>query len=107
MRFEKLKGLIAAPHTPFHEDGSLNLEMIPKQAAWLAKNGVLGAFICGTTGEGSSLTTEERLAVANRWVQSAPATLKVIVHAGHNSLEEAKGIAAHAEQIGAHAVAAI
>lgn len=106
MNFEKLTGLIAAPHTPFHEDGSVNLDIIPKQAAWLVKNGVTGAFICGTTGEGSSLTTQERLSIAERWVQSA-STLKVIVHAGHNSLADSKTIASHAQKMGAHAIAAI
>jgi len=50
-----LVGLIAAPHTAFHPDGSLAVETIPQQARLLAHNKVTGAFICGTTGEGSSL----------------------------------------------------
>ncbi len=103
----KLTGLIAAPHTPFHEDGSLNLDIIPKQAEWLARNRVSGAFICGTTGEWSSLTTAERLSIAEKWLAFAPPGLKVIVHAGHNSLEDAKAIAAHAQLSGAYALAAM
>ena len=27
---KKLEGLIAAPHTPFNADGSVNLDLIPK-----------------------------------------------------------------------------
>ena len=103
----KLTGLIAAPHTPFHEDGSLNLDIIPKQAEWLARNRVSGAFICGTTGEWSSLTTAERLSIAEKWLAFAPPGLKVIVHAGHNRLEDAKAIAAHAQLSGAYALAAM
>ncbi|EEF62350.1 dihydrodipicolinate synthase family protein [Pedosphaera parvula] len=101
----KLTGLIAAPFTPMLEDGSLNLPMIETQANALSASGVQGAFICGTTGEGLSLTTEERLLVAEKWVATAPPQLRVIVHVGHNSLKESCELAAHAEHIGAHAIA--
>jgi N-acetylneuraminate lyase len=100
-----LTGLVAAPHTAMHADGSVNLEAIEKQAARLIADGVNGAFICGSTGEGHSLTSLERRQVAERWrtaIGSAP--LKLIVHAGHNSVEEAKSLAAHARKIGADAV---
>lgn len=88
-------------------DGSLNLDMIPQLANGLAANGVRGAFICGTTGEGFSLTTQERMQVAERWVQAAPKALKVIVHVAHNSLGESERLAAHAEQVGAAAIASV
>jgi N-acetylneuraminate lyase len=100
-----LTGLVAAPHTPVHADGSVNLEAIDKQAARLRADGLSGAFICGSTGEGPSLTQQERRQVAERWRQAiGPASLKLIVHAGHNSVEEAKALAAHASDIGADAV---
>jgi N-acetylneuraminate lyase len=59
-----LRGLIAAPFTPFHNDGSLALEVVPRLAALPAGNAVSGAFVCGTTGEGCSLTMDERRLVA-------------------------------------------
>ena len=65
--FEHITGLIAAPYTPMHPDGSINLDMIPEQADFLVKSGVKGVFVCGTTGEGLSLTITERKAVAERW----------------------------------------
>jgi hypothetical protein len=52
----KLTGLVAAPFTPMNADGSVNLGVIEQQARVLADNKVIGAFICGTTGEGMSLT---------------------------------------------------
>ncbi len=58
--------MIAAPFTALNGDGSLNLAMIERQAIALVENNVSGAFICGTTGEGLSLTTNERLQVAER-----------------------------------------
>lgn len=103
----RLRGLIAAPFTAFNPQGDLNLAFIGQQAKWLAANGVRGAFICGTTGEGFSLTTEERMQVAERWVAAAPKELKVIVHVAHNSLGDSRKLAAHAQEIGAFAVASI
>jgi N-acetylneuraminate lyase len=103
----RLTGLIAAPFTAFQPDGALNLNLIERQAKALAENGVQGAFICGTTGEGFSMTTEERMQVAERWVAVALRELKVIVHVAHNSVGESQKLAKHAEQIGAGAIASI
>lgn len=103
----KLTGLIAAPFTALRPDGSLNFNMIGRQAQALADNGVTGAFICGTTGEGLSLTTEERRQVAEQWMATAPRSLRVIVHVGHTSVAESRKLAEHAGRIGAHAFATI
>ena len=103
----RLSGLIAAPFTAMNADGSLKLALIGAQAAALAESGVNGAFICGTTGEGVSLTTDERLQVAEQWMAVAPPTLRVIVHVGHASILESRKLAAHAEHIKACAFATI
>jgi N-acetylneuraminate lyase len=102
-----LSGLIAAPHTPFRSDGSVALDVIPLQARLLAHNGVSGAFICGTTGEGPSLTSEERRQIAEAWMAARPAGLAVIVHVGHLCLADARALATHAERIGADAIATV
>ncbi len=98
--------LIAAPHTPFHPDGTLNLDPIAKQAALFSRNGIDGVFACGTTGEGLHMTTAERKAVAERWA-AVRGTLRVIVHVGHSCQRDATLLAAHAKDIGASAVAAL
>ncbi len=104
---DHIEGLVAAPFTPMNEDGSVNLEMIETQAAFLHRNGVAGVFICGTTGEGSSLSAHERIEIANRWAETAPRELKIIVHVGHNCIRTAKALAAHAQEIGAWGIGAL
>jgi N-acetylneuraminate lyase len=100
-----LTGLIAAPHTPFTPDGALNAAVIPRQADILVANGVTGAFICGSTGESHSLTTAERMTTAEAWRTAIGSrSLKLIVHAGHNCIEDAKALAAHAAEVGADAI---
>ncbi len=103
----RFRGLVAAPFTPFNADRSINLDVIPGYARFLKENGVGAAFVCGTTGEGLSLTLEERFAVSAKWVESTGATLPVIVHVGHTCLEDARKLSAHAAQIGAAAISAL
>ncbi len=103
-----LAGLVAATHTPMHEDGSLNLAVIERQAAHLTTNPITGAFICGSTGESHSLTVPERMSVAQRWSEVLDRNqLKLVVHVGHNCQEDARMLAAHAQKIGAAATSAM
>lgn len=100
-------GLIAAPFTAFHDNGELKLDLVEVQARSLSNNGVVGAFVCGTTGEGPSLSSEERCRVVEAWVKSRTDRLKVIVHVGHASAAEARLLARHAQDSGADAVASV
>jgi len=97
----KTEGLIAAPLTAYHPDGTVNLDIIPSYADFLHSNGVVGVFVNGTTGEGLSLTVEERMAIAQRWVKAAPADFRVIVHVSHTCAASAWDMARHATRIGA------
>ncbi len=108
MKAYPLTGLVAATHSPFHADGSLNLAVVEKQAAHLTASGVSFAFICGSTGESHSLTLEERRALAVRWMEvTRGSKLKVVVHVGTNCLTDARTLAAQAQELGAVAVAAL
>lgn len=98
---EKISGLIDAPFTPMKENGDINLEPIPRYAAMLARNGLKGVFINGSSGEGYMLTTEERKALTEAWIKAAPEGFKVIVHVGSCCLRESVELARHAETAGA------
>lgn len=103
----RLEGLVAAVHTPFGRDGSLDTAAVETQAEHLVANGVRAAFIAGSTGEGHSLTVAERLGLAERWSRVVRgADLRLIVHVGSNCLEDAKRMAAQAQSLGADATAA-
>ena len=102
-----LTGLIPACHTPFDRGGNLELSVVPRQAELFRESGVSAVFVAGTTGEWSSMTSEERMALCDRWIETAGADLKVAVHVGHNSQAEAVALAAHARESGAAAIAAV
>ena len=67
MNIQHLQGLIAAPFTPMKKDGTLNTSLIPLYYQTLVSNDVTGAFICGSTGEGVSLTMQEKKEVIKAW----------------------------------------
>jgi N-acetylneuraminate lyase len=102
-------GLIAAPFTPFTPAGELNLSAVPELLAGLVRDGVSGAFVAGTTGEGLSLSSEEREKLTEAWIAARKShpQFKIIVHAGHLSTREAARLAAHTEKSGADAFAAL
>ncbi|MBL7133248.1 MAG: dihydrodipicolinate synthase family protein [Phycisphaerae bacterium] len=105
--YEHIEGLIVAPFTPMDANAGLAADVVEKQADFISRNGVIGVFTCGTTGEGLSLTVAERIELAERWVAAAPDGFKVIPHVGHNSLEACKTMAAHAQKIGAWGIGAM
>ena len=107
MNFEKIHGLIDAPFTPFYENGEVNYEPIPAYAALLARNGLKGVFINGSSGEGYMLTEEERMKLAEEWVKAVPADFKVIVHVSSTCVKSSRRLAEHAQAIGAWGIGAM
>lgn len=104
---EKLIGLINAPFTPFYKDGEVNYEPIAAYADMLVKNGLKGVFINGSSGEGYMLTEEERMMLAERWMEVAPENFKVIVHVGSTCVRSSSRLAEHAQKIGTWGIGAM
>jgi len=106
MTQEKIEGLIAATFTPMQSNGSLDLKKVEPMVDNLIANGVKGIFVCGSTGEGPSLTTSERKLLSEAFIQAVAKRIRVFVHVGHNSIAEAKDLAAHAQRSGADYISA-
>lgn len=96
---DHVHGLIAAPFTPFHQDGTLNLEIIPQYVSRLIDDGLKGIFVCGSNGEGPNMTIEERMLVAEAFKKAAGDKLKLFVHVGHTSIKESQKLADHAHHV--------
>jgi len=104
---KKLTGLIAAPHTPFDNSNNVNYSVIDDIAQLLIEQGVKGAYVCGTTGEGIHCSVEERKAVAERWVKAADGKLDIILHTGALSIVDTLNLSRHAETLDILATSAI
>lgn len=94
----KIEGLVSAPFTPMHTDGSLHLDIIPKYAEMLIHNGVKGAFVAGSTGEGVSMSYDEKVQLIKAWGGITDQRLLKIAMVGGNSVAEMKQLAQLAEQ---------
>jgi len=102
-----ITGIVPAVFTPLHSDGSLSLSQVSPIVERLIAQNASALYVCGATGEGVSLTREERMAVTESYIQAAAGRLPVIVQVGHDSLGEARLLAAHAQDVGASAISAI
>lgn len=104
---EKLTGLIAAPHTPFTADGSVNYPVIDQIATHLIEQGVKGAYVCGTTGEGIHCSVDERKKIAERWVSASGGKLSITLHTGALSIADSLELSRHAETLDIFATSVI
>lgn len=85
MKFEHLQGSIVAMVTPFHEDGSVNLEVMTTLIERQITEGTDAVLILGTTGESSTMTHEEDAAVVKHTIAVVDGRVPVIVGSGSNS----------------------
>jgi N-acetylneuraminate lyase len=102
-----IEGIVPAVFTPMRGDGSINFDMIKPMVEHLLADRVSAIYVCGSTGEGPSLSTDERMAVTQAYVDAVSGRIPVIVQVGHNSLKQAYRLAEHAQEIGADALSAI
>ena len=107
MMTTRLKGLVAAPYTPFGADGHVNTGIIEEYAEYLGLMGITGVFVCGTTGEWPALTVSERKAILEEWIRCAKGSLTIIAHVGSNDISMSMDLARHAYESGADATGMI
>ena len=103
----KLSGLIPAVFTPFDKTGAINLSQIQPYADKLVADGADGVFVCGSTGECTSMTVAERKSVLEAWVKAAAGRMRVIAHVGGTCQADCIELARHAAGQGVDAVGAI
>jgi dihydrodipicolinate synthase/N-acetylneuraminate lyase len=101
-----LRGAIAAVVTPLTGSGeAVDERAIGPVVRFLSEGGIDGVLVCGTTGEGILLTSEERRGVARRFLEERPADFQMAVHAGAQTTADTVALAEHANEIGADACA--
>ncbi len=97
--------VVTAMVTPFHKDGSLNLEGARRLARWLQDNGNDGLVIAGTTGEAPVLTDDERLSLFKAVVEAV--TIPVIAGTGTNDTAHSIHLTKEASKLGVAGILAV
>ncbi|XP_012064546.1 PREDICTED: N-acetylneuraminate lyase-like [Atta cephalotes] len=94
------RGLIVPVFTSFNNDGSLNLDIIPQYATYLAKKGIKGLLVNGTSGEGTSMSVAERKLVIEAWVKAVKETKQhLMIQVGGAPLPNVIELAKHASNL--------
>ena len=84
--FNKLKGIGVALITPFSEDGELDFNGLESVISHVSSS-VDYLVVCGTTGETTTLSTEERIQVLNFVIENNPNKLPIVYGIGGNNTQ--------------------
>lgn len=101
------KGIFVAFNTLFDENDEINIEAMKLLANKYCELGVNGLYVCGSTGEGFLMSSEERIRTAKAVIEAVGGRIPVIVHIGSASTKEAIVLAKNAENDGATAISAV
>jgi N-acetylneuraminate lyase len=89
----------------------VDVSQIPKYLTYLVDNKVDGLYICGTTGEGYSLTNDEKIAIVKAWRQAIDTQkanhLLAVVNVSSTCLKESLLLSKHVESLGFDAIAVL
>lgn len=99
----RFAGVFTALVTPFHEDGSLDLDSYRALVRAQLDAGISGLVACGTTGEASTLSTQEHLAVVRACQDEVRGRVPVIAGAGANDTLEAMKMHQRVAELGVDA----
>jgi 4-hydroxy-tetrahydrodipicolinate synthase len=95
-----LSGVIAAIATPVTEAGSPDLSRALKFARHLLDNGCDGLNVLGTTGEATSFSREERMAVMSAYKTEGMPLDRLMVGTGAAAVSDAVALTRHAAELG-------
>ena len=104
MRTPVFTGVCPALVTPFHESGGVNFDAFAKLIDYQIRGGVSALCVCGTTGESSTMTREERDAAIKFCVEQAAGRVKVLAGTGSNSTAITIELSRRAQDMGADAL---
>lgn len=90
--------------TPMNQDGSVNYEKYRELIEYQIENGTDAIITCGTTGEGSTLSHEEHIAVMRAAVEQAKGRIPVISGTGSNDTGYCIELSKEAKFLGADAL---
>ena len=95
-----LSGVIAAIATPIDESGAPDLARAVKLARYLLDNGCDGLNVLGTTGEATSFSREERMAVMSAYKAEGMPLDRLMVGTGAAAVADAVALTRHAAELG-------
>ncbi len=103
MKTPIFEGMASAIITPLNEKG-IDYELFAKLIEWQIAEGIDGLVVCGTTGEGSTLSDEEHKSAIEFMVKQVDGRVPVIAGTGSNDTAYAVELTKHASLMGVDGV---
>ncbi|SFC50105.1 4-hydroxy-tetrahydrodipicolinate synthase, partial [Polaromonas sp. OV174] len=100
MKNPRWQGIFPAITTKFHADESIDAEGTAKHIDFQIRNGVHGLVTCGSLGEASTLTLEEKLQVADIAIKASAGRVPVLANVSETSTREALRYIRGANELG-------
>jgi len=101
------KGSIVALVTPFTKENKIDLEALTKLINWHIDSKTDGIVICGTTGEGPTVSDEEKLLMLKLAIKQAKDKTKIILNSGTNNTDHSAYLTRKAKEMGADGCLAV
>src|SRR4051812_49138932 len=98
---DAIRGAITPLVTPFHPDGSLDLDSIAPLIEWQLEQGTHGISVGGSTGEPTSMTVAERITVMRAAAAAIDGRCPFLPGTGSALMDETLELTAEAERLGA------
>lgn len=98
------KGIGTAIVTPFDENNNINYTKLKELIEFQIRNEIEAIVVCGTTGESSTLSLQEKREVIKFTVDSVNGRTKVIAGTGSNCTEYAIELSKYAQNVGVDGV---
>jgi dihydrodipicolinate synthase/N-acetylneuraminate lyase len=94
------QGVFPAVTTKFHADERIDAEGTARHIDFQIRNGIHGLVTCGSLGEASTLTLEEKVQVAKIAVETAAGRIPVLANVSETSTREALRYVEAANKVG-------
>jgi len=99
--------IVTAMITPFDASGDLDVKEAARVACWLADRAHDGLVVAGSTGEGQTLTPDERVRLFAAVKEAVGDRIQIIANAGSNDTRDSIASAKAAHRAGADAILAV
>jgi 4-hydroxy-tetrahydrodipicolinate synthase len=99
--------IVTAMITPFDAKGEIDYREAARLAAWLVERGNDGLVVAGSTGEGQTLTPDERVRLFSAVKEEVGDRAAVIANAGSNDTRDSVRAVQAAKKAGADAILAV
>ena len=103
----KYQGIFPAFYACYDEDGAVSPERVRALTRYFIDKGVTGLYVGGSSGECIYQAVPERKLLLENVMAEAKGRLVILAHVACNNTADSRELAAHAEALGADAIAAI